>query len=66
MREILDRLIEMSKLEITVEPDPSRQRPSDLPRIVGRKDALGDDTGWKPAFNLDQTLYETLIYQERR
>jgi GDP-4-dehydro-6-deoxy-D-mannose reductase len=66
MREILDRLIEMSKLEITVEPDPSRQRPSDLPRIVGCKDALGDDTGWKPAFNLDQTLYETLIYQERR
>jgi GDP-4-dehydro-6-deoxy-D-mannose reductase len=66
MREIVDRLIQMSKLKITVEPDPSRQRPSDLPRIVGCNDALAGDIGWKPAFNLNQTLYETLLYQERR
>jgi GDP-4-dehydro-6-deoxy-D-mannose reductase len=66
MREILDRLIQMSKLKISVELDPSRQRPSDLPRIVGCNDALAGDIGWKPAFNLDQTLYETLLYQEQR
>lgn len=64
MQHILDRLIQMSGLQISVAPDPARQRPSDLPRIVGSAAALMRDTGWKPAFSLDQTLSDTLLYHE--
>ncbi|RUS65137.1 NAD-dependent epimerase/dehydratase family protein [Pseudorhodobacter sp. E13] len=63
MREMLDRLIQLSALEISVDLDPSRQRPSDLPRIVGCVKSLMRDSGWKPAFSFDQTLHETLLYQ---
>ncbi|MDO5758253.1 MAG: GDP-mannose 4,6-dehydratase [Rhodobacterales bacterium] len=66
IREMLDRLIHISTLHVNVEPDPSRQRPSDLPRIVGCAGALARDVGWRPAFSLDQTLYETLLYQEAK
>ena len=66
MQHILDRLIQMSGLKISVEPDPSRQRPSDLPCIVGAADTLARDIGWRPTFSLDQTLYETLLYQETK
>ena len=64
MREMLNRLIQLSELQITVELDPSRQRPSDLPRIVGCVKAFERDAGWKPAFSFDQTLREILLYQE--
>jgi len=64
MQHILDRLIQMSGLKISVEPDPLRQRPSDLHRIVGSADALARDIDWKPAFSLDQTLCETFSYFE--
>ncbi|WP_138935441.1 NAD-dependent epimerase/dehydratase family protein [Roseovarius arcticus] len=66
MQYILDRLIQMAEIKIDVAPDPARQRSSDLPRIVGCVDALVHDLGWKPAFSLEQTLYETLLYQEAR
>jgi len=66
MQHILDRLIQMSRLKISVEPDPLRQRPSDLHRIVGSADALARDIDWKPAFSLDQTLCETFSYFEGR
>ena len=64
MQHILDSLIQMSGLKISVEPDHARQRPSDLPRIVGSADALTRDIKWKPTFSLDQTLRETLSYFE--
>ena len=63
---ILDRLIEMSGLDIQIEPDPARQRPSDLPRIAGSSAALQAATGWAPTRTLDQTLRETLAYFEGR
>lgn len=66
MQHILDRLIQMAEMKIDVAPDPARQRTSDLPRIVGCVDALVQDSGWKPAFTLDQTLRQTLFYQEER
>lgn len=64
--EILDRLIAMSGMEIRIEPDPARQRPSDLPRIAGSSAALQAVTGWAPTRTLDQTLRETLAYFEGR
>jgi GDP-4-dehydro-6-deoxy-D-mannose reductase len=59
--DVLDRLIAVSGLNVTVERDPLRQRPSDIPRISGSSLKLQQDTGWSPQFGFDVTLYD--IYQ---
>lgn len=56
IRRILEKLISSSGLTVRVDPDPDRQRPSDLPRIAGSARKLQDDTGWTPRFRLDETL----------
>ena len=60
MRDILDRLVEISDEPVTIEPDPTRLRPSDLPRIVGDASALSRDTGWATRRQLNQTLADVL------
>jgi GDP-4-dehydro-6-deoxy-D-mannose reductase len=40
IQEILDYLIGQSRVPITVEPDPERMRPSDIPRVVCNYDKL--------------------------
>lgn len=65
-REILDRLIQLSGLEVAIEADPARQRPSDLPTIAGSSSALKKATGWAPKWTLEQTLRATLGFYEGR
>jgi GDP-4-dehydro-6-deoxy-D-mannose reductase len=62
MRDLLDRLLALSDVAIEVEPDPDRQRPSDLPVLVGNPSKLKQATGWSPEIPLAQTLRETLDY----
>lgn len=55
MQSILDQLIEKSATPITVETDPSKLRPVDVPSLVadnGRVKALG----WEPRIPLTETL----------
>jgi len=66
MDTILDTLVAMSRASVTVEPDPARQRPSDLPAIVGDAGALAQATGWAPAYGLEATLAETLEFFRER
>jgi len=60
MRSVLDMLIEKSGLSVEIELDPDRQRPSDLPVIVGNSDALMRDTGWSARRSMDQTLTDLM------
>lgn len=62
MSALLDQLVDMSGLDITVETDPDRQRPSDLPEIVGNAEALSRKTGWSPRISIERTLTDTLDY----
>lgn len=57
---ILNELIAISGVDVEVVLDPARQRPSDIPSIVGSADALRDATGWRPKRSLRQTLIDTL------
>ena len=56
IEEVLARLLAQSGAAITVERDPTRLRPGDLPRIVGDAGRARARLGWAPAIPLDATL----------
>ena len=53
---ILQKLIEIAGIEVVVENDPDRMRPSDTPCVYGSYDKLEAQTGWQPRFSLDESL----------
>lgn len=59
-REILDKLLTLSNMDIPVEQDPARMRPSDTPVICCNHEKLTRDTGWEPKLGLDQILHDVL------
>lgn len=60
--EVLEILLGMSDARITVEKDPARQRPSDIPVLVGDNSLVREETGWQPEIPLEKTLGDTLEY----
>lgn len=56
IREILGRLIEVSGLTVEVLVDPERLRTVDVPAIRGSADRLRSITGWRPRYELADTL----------
>lgn len=60
MREILDHLLRASRVPIRVEPDPTRMRPSDVPRVVCDARKLAALTGWAPTIPFEQTIADVL------
>lgn len=57
---ILNTLLELSRAEISVETDPARLRPSDVPVSMCDNSRLCSDTGWKPEIDLRDTLSDLL------
>lgn len=62
IQEILNRLLALTEMPIQVEQDPTRMRPSDVPRLVGDFTLFQQATGWQPEIPLDQTLRDILTY----
>ncbi len=62
IRDVLDLLLSQSKMAITVELDPERLRPSDIPIAAGNNTLLKQTTGWQPAIALETTLCQLLDY----
>ena len=58
---ILDELIEISGLEVRIEHDPARMRPSDTPEHYGSYEKAKRELGWSPSYSLRQSLED--IYQ---
>ena len=57
---ILNILLEMSGLDVEVEYDPSRMRPSDVPILYGSYQKIWGDIQWRPELHLRQTLRDVL------
>jgi len=57
---ILDKIIKLSDADITIEKDPERMRPSDVPVIEADISKLTACTGWKPEVPLEETLRDVL------
>ena len=66
IRALLDRLISLTKVEVRVEPDPERLRPSDVEILIGDSTKFKERTGWEPRIPLDQTLLDLLNYWRER
>jgi len=62
----LDRLIALTNVEVRVEPDPERLRPSDVEILIGDATKFKERTGWEPRIPLDQTLLDLLNYWRER
>lgn len=62
IRDVLDRLIAMSRVPVTVTVDPARYRPSDNLMLWGDRSRIERELGWKPEIPLNQTLADLLDY----
>lgn len=62
IQEILNVLLNKSEAKITIEPDPARMRPSDVPDVVCDADRLRRQTGWQPTIPFEQSLADVLDY----
>lgn len=66
IRELLDRLIALAGVEVRIETDPDRLRPSDVEILIGDSSKFRADTGWEPRIPFDQTLRDVLDYWRGR
>lgn len=64
--QLLEILLSFSEAPIGVERDPRRQRPSDIPLLVGNNTRLREETGWEPIIPLEKTLRDTLDFWRAR
>jgi GDP-4-dehydro-6-deoxy-D-mannose reductase len=62
LSDVVDLLVGLARSPVTVELDPARLRPSELPVVWGDPSKLAAATGWKPEIPLEQTLADTLDY----
>lgn len=60
INELLQRLLSLAHDDITIRPDPARQRPTDIPRVAANTQAIQEATGWAPAISIDAMLQRLL------
>ncbi|KFE72396.1 GDP-mannose 4,6-dehydratase [Hyalangium minutum] len=59
IRSVLEEMMALAKVSARVEVDPARQRPTDMPRLVGVPDKLRA-LGWEPRYSVTDALREAL------
>lgn len=62
VKEILDKLLSLSRMPIEIEIDPDKFRPVDVPVIYGDITKIQEQTGWQPVIAIEDTLKDTLKY----
>ena len=60
--EMLRIMLKLARVDIQVETDPALFRPGDLPVLQSDPRAIQEQTGWRTAIPLEQTLEDTLNY----
>ncbi len=66
IREVLEMLLKMCRVEVRVEQDPSLMRPSDVPATLCDYSKLHRDTGWTPSIPLEKTLEDVMDYWRKK
>jgi len=59
--DMLGIILSLSKVDIAVEQDPARMRPSDIPIVAADTSRLYTLTGWQPQIPINITLSDTLL-----
>ena len=62
IRKLLEYFVEMASVDVAIQQDPARVRPSDTPNVVGDASKVRRLTGWNPEIAIEQTLEDTLNY----
>lgn len=66
MQEILEMLLSLASLNIKIEVDPTRLRPSDVPILVSDCTKFTQLTGWEPKVPFRQSLQDLLDFWRER
>ena len=66
IEDVLAVLLELSPTRIAVEVDPTRMRPSDIPRALGDAGRAHRTLGWAPEISFETTLRATLEHWRAR
>jgi GDP-4-dehydro-6-deoxy-D-mannose reductase len=53
-------------VEVKIEVDPERLRPSDVEILIGDSSKFRADTGWEPRIPFQQTVRDLLDYWRQR
>lgn len=62
IRELLDELLDMTRMDIKIAQDPERMRPTDIPVQAPCSEKFFQLTGWTPKISYRQTLLDMLNY----
>jgi len=66
IKELLDMLLQMSRIEVKVEQDQALMRPSDVPISLCDYSKIHRDTGWEPSIPIKKTLEDVLDYWRKK
>jgi GDP-4-dehydro-6-deoxy-D-mannose reductase len=58
--QLVDILAELAGVQVEIETDPARLRPTDVPEMVGSYERLAGATGWAPEIPLERSLADLL------
>lgn len=64
--DLLDMFLARARVAITVQVDPDRYRPSDLPLVVGDPSRIRRELGWSPDIPLERTIDDILAFWRER
>lgn len=62
IEEMLNKLLQLSRVQIEIQQDPGRMRPSDVEILLGDYEKFHRQTGWRPQIPFEQTLRDLLDY----
>ncbi len=66
IQEVLDMLLEISGVEVKIEVDPERLRPSDVPVLLADSSKFKQLSEWEPRISFNQSLQDLLEYWRER
>jgi GDP-4-dehydro-6-deoxy-D-mannose reductase len=66
IKDILDKVVELSQKDINVKVDPDKLRPTDEPIIMGDNTKIRETCGWVPKVPMEETLDKMLNYWRNR
>lgn len=62
IKEILDKLLSFSKINIKIELDSAKIRPNDIPVLQGDNSKFKQQTKWSPKISIEKTLKDILNF----
>ena len=60
----IDKICKMLDIHINIKLDPDLVRPNDNKIIIGSHNKITTAHGWKPRYELEESLYDMIRYWE--